>query len=310
MFSVKNIFVVLFFLFQVCSLYSQPNFIIKLDTSYSMGLDVFTLSPADSNIAFGDENGNLYLINSSGNITETPVKHTGWINSINNKGDSLLVNGSDGYITLFNINDNSIEAKFKISDETVKQSAFISDSILIVLSDNLSLFNTNSGKTQKIFPFTKTISCMALIPGKKQVLLGFTDGSITVFDINTSKPVQQLIKHKKKITAFAISQDRKHLVSGDATGVSTFWQLSNYTMRKSFQTHSNEISSIAFSPNGKYFVTAGWDKAIKVWNRTDFKLELNINIHRNIVTAILFHNNKFFTASYDNTIKVWNDFSR
>jgi WD40 repeat protein len=283
---------------------------IRLDTTYRLGLDIFALSPAGSNTAFGDEDGNLYLINSLGNIAETPVKHTGWINSISSKGDSLLINGSDGYITLFNISDNSIEAKFKIADGTIKQSAFISDSILIVLSDNLSLFNTSSGEIQKMFPFTKTISCMTLIPGKKQVVLGFTDGSITVFDINTSKPVKQLSKHKNKVTAFAISQDRKYLVSGDVAGISTFWQLSNYAMRKSFRTNDGEINSIAFSPNGKYFVTAGWDKAIKVWNRTDFKLEFNINIHRNIVTAILFHNNKFFTASYDNTIKVWDDFSR
>lgn len=313
MFFRKSIFVVLFLLSQVCFLYSQTNLLkskIVLDTTYRLGLDIFALAPAKSSVAFGDENGNLYLIDSLGRIIETEVKHMGWINSITNKGDLLLINGSDGFITLFDIASSSIKQQFKVLDETIKQSDFISDSILIVLSDNLFLFNINSSKITRTFPFKKTLSCMALMPGKKQVVLGFTDGSITVFDINTSKSVKQLTKHKNKITALAFSQDKKQLISGDIKGFSTVWQLVNYTVKKSFQSNDDEISSIVFSDNSKYFITAGWDKNIKVWNRIDLKLELNINLHKNIVTAILFHNDKFFTASYDNTIMVWNDFTK
>jgi WD40 repeat protein len=309
MFSKKIVFVILFLLVQVYALYSQANTLnskIKLDTTYRLGLDILALAPAGSNIAFGDENGNIYLIDSLHNILETPVKHTGWINSISNKGDSLLVNGSDGCITIFDVATNSVKQKIKVSDETIKQSDFISDSILLVLSDNLSLLNTKSGKITRTFPFTRDISCMALIPDRQRVILGFTDGSITIFDINTSKSITRLLKHKNKITAFAISKDRRQLLSGDATGIVTLWQLSDYSMKKSFQANDNEISSIAFSDDTKYFITAGWDKNIKVWNRTNFKLELNITAHTNIVSAILFHKDKLFTASYDNTIKVWN----
>ena len=309
MFFRKIIFVILFLLVQVYDLYSQTNTLnskISLDTTYRLGLDILALASAGSNVAFGDENGNLCLIDSLGKIVETSVKHTGWINSISSKGDSLLVNGSDGCITIFDIADHSVKQKIKISDETIKQSDFIADSILIVLSDNLSLLNTNSGKITKTFPFTREISCMALIPGRQRVILGFTDGSITIFDINTSKSITRLLKHKNKITAFAISKDRRQLLSGDATGIATLWQLSDYNMKKSFKANGDEISSIVFSDNAKYFITAGWDKNIKVWNRANFKLELNITAHINIVSAILFHKDKFFTASYDNTIKVWN----
>jgi WD40 repeat protein len=282
-----------------------------LDTSYSLGVDIFALSTAGPNVAFGDENGNLRLIDSLGKILETPVKHLGWINSISNNGNLLLVNGSDGEITLFDVADNNIKQKFKVSDETIKQSDFLSDSVAVVLSDDLLLLNIKDGKIIRTFPSKKTISCMSLIPGRNQVILGFTDGSVTIFDLNTSQTVKQLIKHKNKITALAISKDRRQFISGDAVGVSTLWQLTDYTMKKSFKTNDYEISSIAFSDNNKYFVTAGWDKNVKVWNRTNFKLEVNINLHTNIVTAILFHRDKFFTASYDNKIMVWNDgFSR
>ena len=313
MFFRKSVFVVLFFLYHVCSLYSQTDLFksrIVLDTIYKLGLDVFALSVAGTNVAFGDEDGNLCLIDSSGTILKTSVKHSGWINSISNKGNLLLVNGSDGSITLFDIANNNIKQNFKVSDETIKQSDFVSDSTVVVLSDNLFLLDIKNNKIIKTFPFAKTPSCMSLITGKKQVILGFTDGSITIFDLNTSKTINRLLKHKDKITALTISKDRRQLLSGDTQGISTLWQLNDYTIKKSFKTNDYEISSIAFSDNGKYFVTAGWDKNAKVWNRTNFKLEVNINLHKNIVSAILFHNNKFFTASYDNTIMVWHDFTK
>jgi WD40 repeat protein len=283
---------------------------IKLDTSYNHGSDVYVLVSADGYIAFGDELGEVTLIDQSGKLIKTPVKHTGWVNAIAyNLTKKLLVSGgSDGKLNFLNLESNEIVRTLSISEATISQIRFLSDSQLLVSSDKLYLINVDDGKTINSFSETKQISCFAVDADKKTAYLGFEDGKISVFDINKFKSGKTLIKHQSKVTAIALSNDGKELVSGDNSGTFVIWETKNFKPKKMLKAHSDVLSSIAFSEDNKYLVTAGYDKNVFVWNRKDYKLELNVNAHINIVTSVLFANGKFVTAGFDNTIKIWKNF--
>ena len=283
---------------------------IKLDTTYNHGADVYELMQAGDYAAFGDENGEVFLIDRSGKISKTPIKHSGWVNSLsyNSTKKVLVSGGSDGILSVLDITTNTVMKTIPVCTETITQIEFISDSVLLATSDKLYMVSIEKGMIINTFSEAKQITSLIVDKDKKTALLGLEDGKISVFDINKFKSTKQLIKHNKRVTAFSISGDGKEFVSGDAGGTFIVWQLKDFKTLKSIKAHTDQISSIAFSEDNQYIVTAGWDKNIFVWNRKNYKIDLNINAHKNIVSSILFNNHKFFSASFDNTIKVWSNF--
>jgi len=314
MFSKKYCLLIFLLLSPGLFLYSQSQDLlknkIKLDTTYKLGADIYALSQAGDYTAFGDENGDLFVIDKSGAVYKTAVKHTGWINSLsyNSSKNILASGGSDGLVSIYSISEKQQIKTVRISNETIKQLQFISDSLLLAAADKLYLINIETGKILNDFTEQNKITALCITPDKKTALLGLADGKISVFDIDKFKRTKQIIKHTKEITALVFSNDGKDFVSGDKNGTFVIWQAKTYKALKSLKAHSDEIGSILFSNDNKYIVTAGWDKNIFVWNRTSFKLELNINAHKNIVSSILFNNGKFYSASFDNTIKAWSNF--
>ena len=283
---------------------------IKLDTTYNHGADVYALAQAGDYVAFGDENGEISLIDKAGKIIKTPVKHSGWINTIcyNSANKTLVSGGSDGRLTILDVTKNIIVKTIQLTSESIIKIEFVSDSLLLAASDKLYLVSVEKGISIKSFTDTKRITSFVVDNEKKSAYLGLEDGKISVFDLVKFKSVRQITNHKKKVSAFTISEDGKYLVSGDASGTFVVWELKGFKVVKSIKAHSDEISSISFSNDNKYIVTAGWDKNIYMWNRNNYKIDLNINAHKNIVTSILFNKKQLFTASFDNNIKVWSNF--
>jgi WD40 repeat protein len=314
MFSKKSCFFLLILVLTGFSLSAQTSAPlksrIKLDTTYEHGADVYVLIQAGDYNAFGDENGEVCLIDSAGEITKTPIKHNGWINTLcyGSVKKVLVAGGSDGILSILDIATNSIEKIIPVTAETITKIEFISDSVLLVASDKLYLVNIEKETISKNYSTTNRITSLTIDKSKKSAYLGFDNGNISVFDVDKFTSGKQLITHKKKVTALCLSCDGKYLVSGDEGGIFTIWQLKGYKILKSIKGHTDEISSIAFSNDNKYIITAGWDKNIFIWDRNNYKLDLNVNAHKNIVTSVLFSNHKFLTASFDNTIKVWSNF--
>jgi WD40 repeat protein len=314
MFSKKSCFFLFILVIAGFSLSAQTSGTlkskIKLDTTYNHGADVYVLLKTGDYTAFGDENGGVYLIDSAGEITKTPIKHNGWINTLCYIPEKkiLVSGGSDGILSVLDITTNSIEKTIQLSQETITKIEFISDSVLLVTSDRLFLVNIDHGVISNSFSIAHRIVSLTIDEDKKSAYLGLDNGNISVFDVIKFKSGKQLTAHKKKVTALCLSGDRKNLISGDEGGTFTVWQLKDYKILKSAKCHADAISSIVCSDDNKYIVTAGWDKNIFIWNRNNYKLDLNVNAHKNIVTSVLFNNHKFLTASFDNTIKVWSNF--
>ena len=302
----------LFFIFQLSFSQSSGELKskIKLDTSYNHGKDIYALASAGNNLAFGDENGDLFLINSNLNVLNIATGISLWVNCLAvNSSNSILVAGcSEGDLYFHNITNNSEIKRLKLTKAAIKAVKFLSDSAILAASDKLYLININSGNVIKSFDFGIKILSLEIENSAKTVYVGLEDGKIMIFDAVKFKPLKNLTKHKRGVTAISISEDKKELITGDASGLVYVWTLKSGKAVKSISAHIDEISSLLFSPDKKYIITAGWDKNIFIWDRKKYILELNINAHKNIVTSVIFWNGKLVTAGYDNNIKIWSNF--
>jgi WD40 repeat protein len=283
---------------------------IKLDTSYNHGCDIYTLESAGDKLAFGDENGEIFFIDHGYKVLKSHVKHEGWINSLSCSPSKKLIasGGSDGKLVVYDIEGANEIKSISVSKVSISGVRFLTDSTLLMASDKLYLINVQTGKILKDFNPKKKITVITTDIPKKNLYMGYEDGSVIMIDIAKLRIVKQFQKHKSKITAITLSSDGKDLVSGDNNGLVYIWSLKSGKPVKSIKAHIDEVGGLLFSRDNTYLITAGWDKSIFVWNRNNYKLELNINAHKNIVTSILFWNDKLVTAGLDNTIKIWSNF--
>jgi WD40 repeat protein/uncharacterized protein with von Willebrand factor type A (vWA) domain len=111
----------------------------------------------------------------------------------------------------------------------------------------------------------------------KLLASGASDGSVTVRDTQTGRPIKNLHIGALAFNASAIafSPDSRTLATGFLGGIE-LWDAptgqrisSRKTTRATLITGLNQISTIDFSPNGDRFVSGGEDGQVRLWNARD-----------------------------------------
>lgn len=106
------------------------------------------------------------------------------------------------------------------------------------------------------------------VPGPlgKNVVVGFENGDLLVFDHITGTLRGTLRGHKAEVVAVDISPDGKILVSGGRDGSVHIWDLDRNRRIASISGHRKAITSIAVSADGERVVTASEDRSIRLWD--------------------------------------------
>lgn len=190
-------------------------------------------------------------------------------------GDGILIGTGDGYLFEVGLNDLTLRRKAKLSENSLRTLAILSEA--------------------------------------NQVVAGFSDSAFRVIDYETFD-IQALVEgHDKSIFSGVFSPGNRYYVTGSRDAHLKFWNVTDgYVLDESIVAHMYAINDIALHPNGKYFATGSMDKTIKIWDLQKRKLLKVIDKarHGGHLTSInkLYwseFNNFLISASDDRSLSVW-----
>jgi WD40 repeat protein len=190
-------------------------------------------------------------------------------------GDSILIGTGDGYLFEVGLNDLTVRRKAKLSENSLRT--------------------------------------LAVLTEANQIVAGFSDSAFRVIDFKTFDVKTLIQGHDKSIFSSVFSPGNKYYISGSRDAHLKFWNVAGgYALDESIVAHMYAINDIALHPQGKYFATGSMDKTIKIWDLEKRKLVKVIDKarHEGHLTSInkLYwseFNNFLISASDDRSLSVW-----
>ncbi len=181
---------------------------------------------------------------------------------------SSLANNAE--IALLDMQTNTEKGPIQV-ETNITQMAFAPDGKTLLFADgtdrNINSLNPDSLQisTIPVEGLAKPIQSLAFSPDGKIIALGSTDGTIVLWDTQTSKPIGQMLGRPTKVLSLAFSPDGSTLAAGHDDFYLALWDVESRAqiVRPIFK-HTSVVYNIAFSVDGKLLASAGdeiilWD---------------------------------------------------
>jgi WD40 repeat protein len=160
----------------------------------------------------------------------------------------------------------------------------------------------------------KSARSVSILEETGDVVVGYSDHWIRVFDMESLQVKQQWQAHSNSVFTVRFAPNGKVLLSGSRDARLKAWDVtSGYKQVGEIVAHLFAINHLDFSPDGKHFVTCSMDKSLKVWNFEELRLLKVIDRarhagHGTSVNKVLWtsHHDQVVSASDDRTLSVWN----
>jgi len=173
------------------------------------------------------------------------------------------------------------------------------------------LWNTASGEGTRYWSAPGEILDAELGPGASVALLGLSDHSAVLFDIQRGG-IEQTLMHGDRVLSVAISEDGRLGLSGSEDYNACSWNLSNGKSLACLK-HDNAVQLVALSPDGSLALSVSkYDRAL-IWHPHNGELigELPLRAERLkrglSFTAATFSpdNTLLLTGRPDETVQLW-----
>lgn len=149
------------------------------------------------------------------------------------------------------------------------------------------------------------VSSIDVNRGGNVLAVGYEDGTIRLWDVNSGGIIKEWLGHNKSVKAIKFSSDEKILVSS-TDNVIKVWSLINYSNTSTFS--SSNINSISISYDKTRLAASSNNGNVLIYDLSKNKLLYSFSAHNGIVNSLDFSvdNNLLTTAGSDSVIKVWN----
>jgi hypothetical protein len=140
-------------------------------------------------------------------------------------------------------------------------------------SAQLRPFRNDGTPLSLYFGHQDMILHVAITPDLNLVATSGSDGSLSIFEVSTSKRVGDS-RHTVPVLCSSFSKNGKYIVSGAQDGVCRLWsskKKQQSTPMSSYFGHKSFVTCISFQPNGEFVATGSGDTQVHVWSASTGK---------------------------------------
>jgi WD40 repeat protein len=239
------------------------------------GVQAITISHSGDSVAIGNEDDIMRVLNvSNGNERQyIDLRAEANIVAFNPKGNLLATGGNktQNYLgeelgtelQIWKLNDGKRIAQLAHEYEVVG-AVFSSSGDQLVSADlhSIKTWAVLEGRKIASIDVKSGIRSMVLNTAENQVATANWDGTVRVFDLNSSKEVI-LFAHEDLVNSVAFSFKGDAIATGGKDGVVRIWDLT--TGKEIVRlSHGTEITAVAFQPRTDQLITVGGKEAI-IW---------------------------------------------
>ena len=174
---------------------------------------------------------------------------------------------------------------------------------------NVFIWNPQTGKAFKEFPFHTSIYHMALAPSGTTLLLSGYHSSgdprtVAELSLDTGK-LETRLKDQSSLYGAYHQNGKMSVVTSAFDYTVAIWE--NGIKRRSWVAHEQMLVSAEFSPKGTLLVTGSQDKLVKLWDADTGTLKRTYMGHMAGVSHAVFSpdGKRIASASEDGTIRIW-----
>jgi hypothetical protein len=151
------------------------------------------------------------------------------------------------------------------------------------------------------------ITAVAASPSGNHGLLGFSDGAIRLWNVETGKEEGRFASHGSAVLGVAFSRDGHYAATASADKTARLWDAPNFREVHRFFGHGGPVRSVALAPDARLVATGSEDRTVRVWDaRTGRQLHVFTG-HTAAVTSVAFSpdGHQVLSGSEDKTVRLW-----
>ena len=138
---------------------------------------------------------------------------------------------------------------------------------------------------------------------------GGRGGRVLLWDADTGRLKQFVLRHAGAVWSLAFSPDGNTLAAATEGGYVYIYDVSNpkrVERKHRLRAHSVRAWSVAFSPDGRFLASGGGDTIVRLWDYETGSIEKLLKGHEEQVLSIEFGaDNTLASASADGTVRMW-----
>jgi len=273
-----------------------------LEIKYPSPINVLFFSPSGNYLATGHDNFTICIWNIKNIMENTPDHNVNFIELKGHKaavrailfspdGNHLASAGKDSTIIIWNL-----QGQIPVQEKTFKASSAIRSLVYLNGGDALvsaqeggevMLWDLKKGDREVLFKSaTLKPLCMAYNKAKNSLLVGFSDGTLTSFDLNYTDINKmkhwEFKAHSAAVEYVIFNNDFSMVASAASDKTIKFYNFHSYFENYNsigssteLKNQNSKVKSIIFTSDNK--IEAGLtDKSIRVWEVSNEKLENKI----------------------------------
>jgi WD40 repeat protein len=180
-----------------------------------------------------------------------------------------------------------------------------SSALAVVSDEDVTIFETVMGMAT--FEVGEPATSIAFSSDDDMLVCGHDNGSVRVWDMQTSKLVQSFEGHGRQIFSIAFSPCGNMIVSGSGDETVRIWDISLGYCKSVLTGHSNRVFAVCWSGTGDRVISGSEDATMRVWDVSRQTCLMILRGHTNGVRCVASSCDSSLIASgsWDGLVKVY-----